>query len=121
MITRAAQVVNIIDLEIKNNWGDLLEYKEYLIMTYLSILIVVCQLIMSTSLTRYCDCGVQIKLPKDLPDELLYGRVGFLWACLFLNKHLGQGTVPSSYTVSLVFNSCYYFCLCYAMNREDGQ
>jgi len=46
--------------------------------------------------------GVQIKLSKDLPDELLYGRVGFLWACLFLNKHLGQGTVPSSCTVGLV-------------------
>ncbi|KAJ4975736.1 hypothetical protein NE237_000842 [Protea cynaroides] len=32
----------------------------------------------------------EIKLPKDLPDELLYGRVGFLWACLFLNKHIGK-------------------------------
>ncbi|MCH91521.1 lanC-like protein 2-like, partial [Trifolium medium] len=38
----------------------------------------------------------------DLPDELLYGRVGFLWACLFLNKHLGQGTVPSNYTATIV-------------------
>ena len=44
---------------------------------------------------------MQIKLAKNLPDELLYGRVGFLWACLFLNKHLGPGTVPSTYTVSL--------------------
>lgn len=52
-------------------------------------------------------CVVQIKLSKDLPDELLYGRVGFLWACLFLNKHLGLGTVPSNYTVGLVSNySC---------------
>ncbi|KAF5934986.1 hypothetical protein HYC85_026115 [Camellia sinensis] len=38
-----------------------------------------------------------IKIPKDLPDELLYGRDGFLWACLFLNKHIGEGTIPSDY------------------------
>ncbi|KAE8687787.1 LanC-like protein GCR2 [Hibiscus syriacus] len=36
-----------------------------------------------------------IKLSKNLPDELLYGRAGYLWACLFLNKHLGEGTIPS--------------------------
>lgn len=37
----------------------------------------------------------EIKLSKDLPDELLYGRVGYLWACLFLNKHLGNEALPS--------------------------
>lgn len=26
--------------------------------------------------------------------DLLYGRAGFLWAALFLNKYLGEGTVP---------------------------
>lgn len=26
--------------------------------------------------------------------DLLYGRAGFLWAALFLNRYLGQGTVP---------------------------
>ncbi|KAJ4975584.1 hypothetical protein NE237_000690 [Protea cynaroides] len=45
----------------------------------------------------------EIKLPKDVPDELLYGRVGFLWACSFLNKHIGEGTIPPSYT-SVVVN-----------------
>ncbi|KEH24852.1 G protein coupled receptor [Medicago truncatula] len=54
------------------------------------------------SLRYYLAQFQQIKLPKDLPDELLYGKGGFLWACLFLNKHLGQGTVPSSYTATVV-------------------
>lgn len=44
----------------------------------------------------------EINLPKNLPNELLYGRVGFLWACLFLNKHIGAGTVPSTYTGAVV-------------------
>ncbi|XP_027347494.1 lanC-like protein GCL2 isoform X1 [Abrus precatorius] len=54
------------------------------------------------SLRYYLVQFEKIKLPKDLPDELLYGRVGFLWACLFLNKHLGQGTIPSNYTAMVV-------------------
>ncbi|CAJ1978946.1 unnamed protein product [Sphenostylis stenocarpa] len=54
------------------------------------------------SLRYYLAQFQKIKLSKDLPDELLYGRVGFLWACLFLSKHLGQGTVPSNYTASVV-------------------
>lgn len=44
----------------------------------------------------------EIKLSKDHPDELLYGRVGYLWACLFINKHLGKETIPSSSTGSVV-------------------
>ncbi|KAJ4840635.1 LanC-like protein gcl2 [Turnera subulata] len=36
----------------------------------------------------------EIKLSKDHPDELLYGRSGYLWCCLFLNKHIGEWTVP---------------------------
>lgn len=43
-----------------------------------------------------------IKLSKDLPDELLYGRAGFLWACLFLNKHIGPQTIPSTITAQVV-------------------
>ncbi|XP_071692182.1 lanC-like protein GCR2 [Rutidosis leptorrhynchoides] len=39
----------------------------------------------------------EIKLPKDLPNELLYGRAGYLWACLFLNKHLGENTISSTH------------------------
>ncbi|XAR55488.1 hypothetical protein NMG60_11035566 [Bertholletia excelsa] len=38
----------------------------------------------------------EFKLPNDIPDELLYGRAGFLWTCGFLNKHLGEGSVPSN-------------------------
>lgn len=45
----------------------------------------------------------EIKLLRNHPDELLYGRSGFLWACLFLNKHLGQGTVPDT-TIRAVAN-----------------
>ena len=44
----------------------------------------------------------QIKLLRNHPDELLYGRSGFLWACLFLNKHMGQGTVPDTTIVRFV-------------------
>lgn len=44
----------------------------------------------------------EIDLPRNLPDELLYGRVGYLWACLFINKHIGAGTIPSSYTSAVV-------------------
>ncbi|KAL6323044.1 hypothetical protein AAG906_023662 [Vitis piasezkii] len=54
--------------------------------------------LMNYYLTRFNE----IKLPRSLPDELLYGRVGFLWACLFLNKHIGQGTVPPTYTGAVV-------------------
>ncbi|KAG6752433.1 hypothetical protein POTOM_044661 [Populus tomentosa] len=45
----------------------------------------------------------EIKLLRNHPDELLYGRSGFLWACLFLNKHMGQGTVPDT-TIRAVAN-----------------
>ncbi|OMP07868.1 Lanthionine synthetase C-like protein [Corchorus olitorius] len=44
----------------------------------------------------------EIKLSRNLPDELLYGRAGFLWACLFLNKHLGEETIPSTITRAVV-------------------
>lgn len=36
------------------------------------------------------------------PNELLYGRAGFLWSALFLNTHLGQGTIPESVTQPVV-------------------
>lgn len=38
----------------------------------------------------------EIKLSGSLPNELLYGRAGFLWACVFLNKNIGEGTIPSA-------------------------
>ncbi|RVW93164.1 LanC-like protein GCR2 [Vitis vinifera] len=47
-------------------------------------------------LGRYLTQFKGIKLPKDLPNELLYGRGGFLWACSFLNKHIGKDTISSA-------------------------
>ncbi|KAL3849379.1 hypothetical protein ACJIZ3_011261 [Penstemon smallii] len=51
---------------------------------------------------QYVTQFKEIKLSKDLPDELLYGRAGFLWACSFLNKNLGEGTISST---RMVFGS----------------
>ncbi|XP_069690733.1 lanC-like protein 2 isoform X2 [Periplaneta americana] len=36
-----------------------------------------------------------LKLNSDLPDEILYGRTGYLYALLYLNKSLGQDTIDS--------------------------
>ncbi|KAL2937709.1 LanC-like protein GCL2 [Bienertia sinuspersici] len=53
-------------------------------------------------LNYYLTQFKQINLPDDLPDELLYGRAGFLWACLFINKHVGNGTIPPTFMRSVV-------------------
>ncbi|KAA8524440.1 hypothetical protein F0562_010836 [Nyssa sinensis] len=53
-------------------------------------------------LNYYLNQFKEIKLPKDIPNELLYGRAGFLWACLYLNKHVGEGTIPSTYIGTVV-------------------
>lgn len=34
--------------------------------------------------------------------ELLYGRAGFLWAALFINKHLGQERLPRNLLMPVV-------------------
>lgn len=47
-------------------------------------------------LDHYLAQFKEIKLPSDLPYELLYGRAGFLWACSFLNKHIGKETISTS-------------------------
>ncbi|KAK6919038.1 Lanthionine synthetase C-like [Dillenia turbinata] len=44
----------------------------------------------------------KITLPRDVPNELLYGRAGYLWACLFLNRHIGDGTISPSHTGAVV-------------------
>ncbi|XP_055824058.1 lanC-like protein GCR2 [Solanum dulcamara] len=44
----------------------------------------------------------EIKLPIDLGDDLFYGRAGYLWACSFLNKHLGKGTISISQMRAIV-------------------
>ncbi|XP_010245303.1 PREDICTED: lanC-like protein GCL2 [Nelumbo nucifera] len=53
-------------------------------------------------LSYYLTQFKEIKLPNDVPNELLYGRAGFLWACSFLNKHIGEGTIPSTRTGPVV-------------------
>jgi hypothetical protein len=43
-----------------------------------------------------------LKCDADPPNELLYGRAGFLWSALFLNQHLGEGTIPARVTQPVV-------------------
>ncbi|CAH2036528.1 unnamed protein product [Thlaspi arvense] len=51
---------------------------------------------------RYLSRFHEITLPSGLPYELLYGRAGYLWACLFLNKHVGKESVSSARMRSVV-------------------
>ncbi|KAJ1294975.1 hypothetical protein BS78_01G187900 [Paspalum vaginatum] len=46
------------------------------------------------SLTQYLGSFDEITITEKVPNELLYGRAGYLWACLFLNKHLSEKTIP---------------------------
>ncbi|KAM4697595.1 glutathione S-transferase LANCL1 isoform 1-T3 [Rhinophrynus dorsalis] len=38
-----------------------------------------------------------VKPDSRLPDELLYGRMGYLYSLLFVNRQLGEEKIPSSY------------------------
>lgn len=49
-------------------------------------------------LDQYLIQFKEIRLPEKIPNELLYGRSGYLWACSFLNKYIGEGTIPSTHT-----------------------
>ncbi|GBG62225.1 hypothetical protein CBR_g29833 [Chara braunii] len=44
--------------------------------------------------------------PEDggmgMPYELLYGRAGFLWSALYINRHCGDGTIPLSTTGAVI-------------------
>ncbi|GFP78597.1 lanc-like protein gcr2 [Phtheirospermum japonicum] len=51
---------------------------------------------------RYVSKFKEIKLPNDLPDELLYGRAGYLWASSFLNENIGKDTISSTRTRAVV-------------------
>uniref|UniRef100_A0A5B7ADD2 Putative lanC-like protein GCR2 n=1 Tax=Davidia involucrata TaxID=16924 RepID=A0A5B7ADD2_DAVIN len=51
---------------------------------------------------RYLSQFKEIKLPKDVPNELLYGRAGFLWACSFINKNIGKDTISPTRTRAVV-------------------
>lgn len=53
-------------------------------------------------LDHYLTQFKEITFPTDLPEELLYGRAGFLWACSFLNKHIGKNTISHSHMRAVV-------------------
>jgi hypothetical protein len=36
-----------------------------------------------------------LNLSSDLPDEILYGRTGYLFALLYVNKCLGRDSIDS--------------------------
>lgn len=67
-----------------------------------------------TSMSNICLLNhVQLAQERALPVgpeeggfgmsyDLLYGRAGFLWAALFINKHLGQETLPSNLLMPVV-------------------
>ncbi|KAJ0968949.1 hypothetical protein J5N97_021826 [Dioscorea zingiberensis] len=52
-------------------------------------------------LNYYLKSFQEINLPPGVPNELLYGRSGYLWACSFLNKHIGDGTIPSTHMIKI--------------------
>lgn len=38
-----------------------------------------------------------VKGSGELPDELLYGRMGYLYSLVFINRQLGQDRIPLQY------------------------
>jgi hypothetical protein len=46
------------------------------------------------------ETALQMSNDDDIPYELLYGRAGYLWATLFVNKQLGYDAVSVSTLVS---------------------
>lgn len=65
---------------------------------------------MQESLSRLLQLQrAALSLDSDVPDELLYGRAGFLYALLYVNKEIGADTVdegtiakvtPAAHTLS---------------------
>uniref|UniRef100_A0A3Q0TAG0 Glutathione S-transferase LANCL1 n=1 Tax=Amphilophus citrinellus TaxID=61819 RepID=A0A3Q0TAG0_AMPCI len=48
----------------------------------------------------FFSCLTGLILPDQnsgLPDELLYGRVGYLYSLVFINQHLGKDRIPDVY------------------------
>lgn len=44
---------------------------------------------------------------SDMPDELLYGRAGYLYALLYINKEIGVNTVDEG-TITKVRHACIF-------------
>ncbi|KAG9440997.1 hypothetical protein H6P81_016851 [Aristolochia fimbriata] len=59
----------------------------------------------------YLSLFKEIQMPYGVPNELLYGRAGYLWACYFLNKYVGNETITSKHIGATVKN----------MLKEGGQ
>ncbi|KQJ97297.1 lanC-like protein GCR2 isoform X2 [Brachypodium distachyon] len=51
--------------------------------------------------THYLSSFDEITVTDKVPNELLYGRAGYLWACLFLNEHLSEKTIPAEHISSV--------------------
>ncbi|KAL6883514.1 hypothetical protein ACP4OV_010928 [Aristida adscensionis] len=51
--------------------------------------------------TQYLSSFDEITITENVPNELLYGRAGYLWACLFLNKYLSEKTIPHEHINSV--------------------
>lgn len=54
-------------------------------------------------LRKLLDLHHQVLRDESLPDELLYGRVGYLFALLFVQKHLGKDVVD----VNIILQICH--------------
>ncbi|KAJ1271975.1 hypothetical protein BS78_06G167700, partial [Paspalum vaginatum] len=52
------------------------------------------------ALSRYLSSFKQITV--KFPDELLYGKAGYLWACSFLNKHVGKNMIEPTTTDMII-------------------
>ncbi|CAM0956620.1 unnamed protein product [Alopecurus aequalis] len=52
-------------------------------------------------MTHYLSSFDEIIVTEKVPNELLYGRAGYLWACLFLNEHLSDKTIPAEHITSV--------------------
>lgn len=42
---------------------------------------------------------------SDMPDELLYGRAGYLFALLYINKEIGPETVDETTVTKVIMMS----------------
>ncbi|KAM3402467.1 hypothetical protein ACQJBY_006387 [Aegilops geniculata] len=51
--------------------------------------------------TNFLSSFDEIIVTEKVPNELLYGRAGYLWACLFLNEHLSDKTIPAEHISSV--------------------
>ena len=56
---------------------------------------------------------------KSIPDEVLYGKAGYLYALLFVQKYIGEGTVNERTILKVMY--CYpseVFKLCNEVTRH---